>query len=374
MQVSSTILTDLKEAIITTHDLPRFDPLADLFSDQSSVSFQNDISPGAFKSRIKDYLDLLNKKGKILDFCQLYFANLNEAQKSFPAVMTIAERITLLFVKNNDVWQIAPVHFNCCLIKKNFAFLDRKPIREAFKRMINDKDNSILVLQGQSKAGLSYTRLYLSHLESNFQAFKLIEIDLKNKVSGYATGLIYAAHAAQFISDSISMNLTIDLEKPEQFKIIPFINKLKIHLGNSEEIHLFFIDQFDVPLAEDVFAFITGLAELPLNNFKVLLILSGYSKMSEWGFLLEHSSNKIDIKNGIVTKQDVTDFFESVYNDLVSNFKAIPFSKEEFLNEVKTVVKDDDFIVSSAPGTNVGVIGERLSKWYKDLYEKIKNN
>ncbi|WP_316846518.1 hypothetical protein [Pedobacter psychrodurus] len=294
---------------------------------------------------------------------------LTDTQKSFPELLTLSENVNEYFQLTGGSWTINNLHFDSCLIKKKYAFLDRRLLRDAVRKMISSQEYSVLIIKGEPKAGLSYIKIYLSEIESRLNLYTMVDLNLKTERESYTDSdkLLYAAHICQMICEKIGMDYPVNISTPAEFKLHPFLNKLKIFIKGKDQVYLFFLDQFDTPIADDAYALITGLAGLPLQNTKILLVLSGYDRSDNWNFLLSQNANEIDIANGNLSKAHANEFFEQVYSNLKSKISDISFSKQQFLAELDPIIQAADF----SNGPNAGPVGELLSKWYKNYAEKF---
>ncbi|MEM6633217.1 MAG: hypothetical protein AAF694_26330 [Bacteroidota bacterium] len=365
----------LLDAFLSTNDIHMF-TMARM--DQLGVSILDVTSENEDReTRIFQYLERLNSEFKAKVFFDLCWEH-KPGFPNFPEAIEIKRWVEAQLVVGpfgplgGSPVNMEDLILKCHLLRSGkLPFIARAEVKEALLKQIKGNESRNLLLNGESKVGLSYIRYYLEEIARATNAFQLINVNFK-KLYRRVKGQIQMVHIAQFITGELhNFDIDFDLDREHSFKYEEFLPALKEYFSESDGQYLLFFDQFDISYSEEVGAFITELVEGVWGNVEnYFIMLAGFTDAKDWDFELIQSVPAIKLEP--FQEQEVLAFLKEMYQFLDQQFE-LEFSLQELIEVLRQNESflAKDLYTADRPAPNVTDIGRNLADWLKRFKEKI---
>lgn len=369
-KIPHELLLELKAALRQTHPDPaNFMAFIGMMDAAQLQLGYNDVNAPTevFENGKWNFLRALNVKGSLPYFIQAY-------HQQFPAndaVNTFMQKFENLFETDpNGEFQLKKSIFDHVVVqKRNKLFINRKETKYFFYQMFHGKRPQLLVIHGKPRSGLSYLKNYFSHLANESRVFRFEKIDLREDLERNENELVYPVHIAKHLAIALGMEdryKELDTTLGKDFKFQSFLTSLKVHLEEQGQVYLFFFDHFDSTVADEVFDFITGLAnKFTIDNAPGFMLLAGYK---------EEGMEQLDSMNIPYEENILSSFDEDGFRQFLTKLHAAITSEdarfEDWLDPVDTFV-DTGMRLYADQDLNVEVVGERTQIWYKKIRQQL---
>jgi len=359
-KLTGELTTKLKLAILSTHPEEDFLELVGDLEERTGIDYLVE-TDGPFGGRVLQYLQLLNKKRTILDFITGYKADLEAPQLADPDIIKFFEQLSNVHEYNGPFWRYNPATFNTSIVKNKLPFIDRDEIRKRLLGLTSN-DFKMLVVNGEPQSGLSYFGWFASHIAEEIEAYRYVEIDLKD-IDLQTPGQITDADIAIAIAGKIGMP-GYSADRLENFKYRSFTGKLSSYLHEQKEnvTYLFFIHHFNPTVTEMAMNMVQNIAKmLYMEHLPCYLFLSGCRQVEDWVGELKELIDPVDIGYGSFNRDDLEEFYKGAYREISKKY-AVTISEHEFLTATASLVSDADLAVMPS---NVTVVSRQVLNWYK---------
>lgn len=371
MQFTSYLKRTLQEVIIKAFDIYRLQAFTSTYEVELGTTFQNEAAGigGGFVVQVNAFIDSLIKLEKIHLFVDKL--KTDPFTKDLSYVTFWINEYEHFFEKKSNAVKFAFRPFKQVIVNNNSAFLARKNVREALYNLSIGEARNIII-NGKSKSGITYMAHYFSEIALQVECFEFYHLDLKQLKQTYSRETQFNdIHLAQIILDTLLIkDFIID---PREFKHTVFINHLREFFKNKNTTSLFYLDQFDLTEANNVFALVDGMVTaFNMYNIKCSIILGGSYNVEGWSKPLRRNTPRIELDTGAFSKEDVMDFFKEVYRYLVRKGYEIEIAEADFVELNCDIIKDE-FFKPGIKDSNVEPIGDTLSDWYFDFSRKVNS-
>ena len=241
-------------------------------------------------------------------------------------------------------------------------FIQRSPFKRAMKKMIGGDGGHVVLLEGKSKTGLSYSYHFIQQASTKF-GHRCIHLSLKQLFSqaGTATSLPLAGHIIR------KMKIDYDLPNEEEFKLEVFFSSFVGIVGPMKDRFLLFIDDLaDFPMTTECINFIRRLATVVINELpKVCLVLAGFKE----SLPIEISPVIRRVSLTSFSEKNIEQFFRAFYDMLPALTDNAPDeSQDEFVtNSLKALKESTD--LNQEP--NVEEVGASVRDYCELLMEDL---
>jgi hypothetical protein len=254
------------------------------------------------------------------------------------------------------------------LQKQKWLFIARDNVSDILARMVNKDTQALLVLSGESKTGLSYTRWYLGEMEEKLNCFKFLNLNLAEIGKLYSTQTITAAH----IAEKIAAKLNMPFPGIKDFKFTNFIINLEARLdalAAQEEYWLFFVDQFDFHHDDDVKALVRSMGSIVLQPpSKFYLIFSAYKDWErDWNEEEADLAERLELSS--FSEKEITLYLEKLYDCEEIDFRS-KINKPTFIESARAILPAT--IYDSSEKSNVPAISNELKIWFRTTKTKLQ--
>lgn len=368
------LFNDLLASMESTFDEQGIVQFTAIHEDKFGEEYPNVVAQGtSLPKGLRMYLEFLEKNNHTFKFIREYCED--ATYKDINSVSTFYADFQKVYEFKGQVPSLRSEFLDYIFVDNDSQpFIGRQNVKTAVETLLNNKRPRITVLKGESRMGLSYIRRYLNEVAARTGQFELVNVDLREIKNEYAPDapvpqLLYASHVAAYISGILAIGFDVKPDEKTSFKHSPFIGALKKHIQATNKTYLFFIDQFEVPPANDVRNIILGIVNLSLDGaLKCYTFLSG---VREEGILdgpidttmLRHIKSKLNtVPMDWFDEQQIETYFKQLYKHLTDTYEWNE-TEGDFLQKMYSLVVTPDDL---AP-PNVETIGENVANWYEDF-------
>ena len=369
-KIPHDLLLELKAALRQTHDDPAgFMAFIGMMDGAQLQLGYNDVNAPTeiFEHGKWNFIKALNVKGTLPYFIQTYYQQYPDND----AVKGLFKRFQDLFETDpHGAFQLRKKLFDHVVVqKRNKLFINRRETKYFFYQMFHGKRPQVLVIHGKPRSGLSYLKNYFSHLSNESKVFSFRKIDLREDLERNEDELVYPVHIAKHLAIELKMKdryQELDTGLGKDFKFQSFLTNLKVHLEEQGQINLFFFDHFDDTVADEVYDFITGLANIfTINNAPGFMLLAGYK---------ETGMEQLDTMNIPYEENILSSFEEDGFRQFLTKLHKSIVNEdprfEDWLDPVNTFV-DTGMRLYTDQDLNVEKVGERTQLWYKKIRQLL---
>jgi hypothetical protein len=348
---SPSIISGLREAFVQRDDFERF------LRNELRKELQDYVGNVGYRVQLHELVTIAYEE----NWLETLIRTAAEKRPHWDAL----QKLTLIFIAGSDDAE-NNLYYNHVFLIGQRPFVNRIRLRQLLQAMFHSQQEAqvvdgvrsrLLLIQGESKTGLSYTYQYLDHLGKK-SGFTAIEINIKRDFVQY--DFVSAMHLAQHLANKFELNYRFaELSEWETFQYPGFLNLLAQNLKERQQKLVFFFDNLDdPPLLENGKEFIRDLArtidETLENVYMVVVHPRKY-------FPLDLLSNCHGDTTGSFFPGDMRTFFGNFYDEysrLVDN--PLPQSREAFIeNSLDLLQQKAD--LGTVP--NVKAVGEFISSY-----------
>lgn len=374
IQINGDLLGRLTTCVVKTFvGSGELDFFTGVRTDHLSLKFGDLVAGGAFPfdQLVFKYCELLNVRSRAVLLFDLLWHEKPGFQQ-LPEAVDLRQRLQQVAPTVAD----QPPFYDFKLVRaENMPFIDRRELKQKVGELLHGSIRQCLLINGESGAGLTYTRLYLSEVAAFTGRFSVVDINLK-KLARRIDGQVQLIHIARHLVRTLpGFAVDYDLTDSEQFKYDIFYRDFQNFLANATQPYFLFFDQFEVPYAEDVFYFLTDLVETLLDGLLIkncYLILAGFREVQEWEFEVRMSLEAVKIES--FTREQVEDFLGALYEWLREKFN-VAFTKDELLTTLREneAFLADELYQDARSSPNVTEVGRGITEWFQGLRTQIES-
>jgi hypothetical protein len=279
-----------------------------------------------------------NSLGKLLD------AAIDIRPAAQPLIALRGELAAQIIAERED-------HYKACWLLGDRVLLDRKPLREALKR-VNDVQagKHILVVHGPSLSGKSHSYQMIRYLQERRGGFKLVWVDMKTLVASAAGDELRPEELGQALVDQMNLSENMPPRSNEQDArwVQRFCNWLTGRLAGSSTLYWIVLDSFDKTLVPTgVHDLIRELAVRVESNLgQVRLILLGYKEQDKQDLPSEVFGGLEEETLGPIAEQELDHELIRFFSELYTRHKQqalADFTALDVANSVAQVKREVDF-------------------------------
>lgn len=238
----ATYIAQFVEALIAAY--PTVPALRDMLLYQRDWNLDRIAPDGTLDHRVQAVISWATARGCERDLYEAALAGNSDSRE----LQALGPRIPNPALLSAD-------DFEVCYVQ-NRAFINRKPLRKAVKRLAAPDASRLLVIDGPRTSGKSYSLFYIHHV-AHRRDIQVVEIDLR---AAYPGETLTADHVARDIATQMNLEEPPRSEEQAPRRIQIFCNWLAGKLRATNYTWWIVIDHCNAPLPSDVLDLIEELA------------------------------------------------------------------------------------------------------------------